>query len=189
MTLRKINRTKSTNLALSIVISEFFWDGIEAACIPRVAFRKAPRGKPRAVQGPEPLDRGQGVGGTSRMKTAVMPDPGTDQVSIGLDEEDQEGLHCFTRASQCLCNERNSVSWSAWIAALRAITTKSIPPRVCCRRRKLSRIRRFRRLRWVAWRMCRLESASPRRGSDLPLLRASTVNRLSADLQGRSKTR
>jgi hypothetical protein len=46
MTLRKMKKTNKTNRALSIVVSEFFWDGIIASRMPRVATAKAPGGEP-----------------------------------------------------------------------------------------------------------------------------------------------
>lgn len=102
-----------TNRALSIVFSEFFWDGVKAAGVPRVAAQQSPDGKDGASQRAESFDRGQGVSGAGRMEAAMLSQPGADQIPVELDEEEEQGLHCFTRRSQCLCNARNKVSWSA----------------------------------------------------------------------------
>ena len=118
----------------------------------------------------------------------MLPQPGADQVAVELDEADQDPLHCVTRESQWRCNERKSFSWSACIAGVRAITTKSKPGSWCWLSRKDSRLIRLIRLRSAAFLTFRFEMANPNRGASRPLVLASTHNNASEDFEAFAKT-
>jgi arginase family enzyme len=55
MMLRNMKKAKRTNRALSIFISEIFWDGIDTAFVPGVAARQALGSQPGALEGAVPL--------------------------------------------------------------------------------------------------------------------------------------
>jgi hypothetical protein len=110
MKLKNTKKTNRMNLTLSMLFSEFFWDGIDSACMPGVAFQQSPYGKIGTSDSAEPLDGGQGIAGTGGMEAAMLAHPRADQETVELDEGEQDGLHCFTRLSQCFCNELLSAS-------------------------------------------------------------------------------
>jgi len=93
-----------------MLFSDFFWNRIEAAGVPRVALQQSSCGEIGTPCSPEPLDGGFCITGTGRVKATMLTHPGANQETVDFDEEEQDDLHCLTWFFQCLCNEFLSAS-------------------------------------------------------------------------------
>ncbi len=157
--------------------------------MPGVTAGQSTQCQPEPSQDTVGLKRADGVGRTTGMISAMIPQKRAEQVLIGPKKENQDIAHCPTSLLQCLKSDSRSwrllLSCSPW----RPSTTTSNPANSSLCNRKLSRTRRLIRLRSTARRACFFDIASPSRATPMSLERASVVKQESVDLTGCWKTR
>ena len=110
------------------------------------------------------------------MKPAVGTEKRTDGRSIDANQSYGNALHSTAEASRAR-NSSDAAMTSSADTLHRGRTSKSKPANRCCKRLKVSRTRRFRRLRSTARRATRLPTMIPKRGNCLPLADTCTRKR------------
>ena len=117
---------------------------VDSPRVERMAPRQTPRREPAAPGGAEPSDRFARIDRTSGMKPASRWEQWRDPLFVGVQDRDQEALHC---RKTLLTSRRNSSNGAAAAARLGLNTTShrrsslSISWRTASRRRRLIRFR------------------------------------------------
>lgn len=139
------------------------WYRVKAASMPGMTFTEPANGQPAATQDTKTIYRSHGIFRTGGIKTAVLPDKGTQQQTIKLDQTDDESLHFSSSPRQSFSNVLNNSCFVISPALVLLNTTISRPLSCtwCCR--KLSRTTRLMRLRATAVLTYRLAIANPSR--------------------------
>ncbi len=153
-------------------------DRVETACIKRVASQEATDSQPRPFRESKSFNGLFGIARTGRVETAVLPEEWAQEQAIQANKPGGETSGDTSRARSlqgvissarlhnrfhCLSSVSNIAALSISARPVRASTTISRGGMDACRRRKLSRIRRLRRLRWTASLTCFLAITSPKR--------------------------
>lgn len=110
------------------------------------------------------------------MKPAVGTEKRTDGRLIDANQSYGNALHSTAEPSRAR-NSSDAATTSSADTLHRGRTSKSKPANRCCKRLKVSRTRRFRRLRSTARRATRLPTMIPKRGNCLPLADTCTRKR------------
>lgn len=80
-------------------------NGIIPARVPGMTTTEAPEREPAATRGAVCGDGFGGVFRTARMKTAMVAEQRTDQITVTANQQYQERAHCFTTRNQCWASE------------------------------------------------------------------------------------
>ena len=105
-------------------------DRIVAAWVPRMAARQPAQRQPGSTPAAMLLDRLQRVMRAARVEAAMLPQPGTQQITIAADDGNQDFLHRCSTFSHSCCSATRSAAFCARPALVLATTTKSRPPSV-----------------------------------------------------------
>src|SRR5882672_3665040 len=150
-----------------LLVMRMFWTTryrIESAFMERVtardAFDREPRPSPDAV-GFNGIHR---VMRARRIETAARPEQRADGELVPADQSFQDEAHVLATRCQRVARLARSVAAGASRAGIFAATTMSTAGRPCCASRKVSRIRRRRRLRGTAPPTAFTATARPMRG-------------------------
>lgn len=143
----------------------FIGHGIDTTRVPGVTATKPAYGQNQATPAAISLEGSHCVTRTTRIETAMLTDPGTENILVCADHQDEDGTHGRRLSRFQCCSSSVRSTWAVLAAAvLRASITMSQLPNSVCRQRKLSRIIRLIRFRATARDAALRETASPRRG-------------------------
>ena len=124
---------------------------VVAARVPWVASDETPNSKPQAQQRPPRLHGLNGVTRAGRVKPAGLPKPWADQITVCLQNRDQDFLHWLFTRCQCLSRLWQMSLFAALAQGWRAIATISRPETSGAWFRKDSLTNLFIRLRRTAF--------------------------------------
>lgn len=154
----------------------FIGHGIDTTRVPRMTATQSTYGQNQATPTAKTLEGGHCVRRTTGIETAMLSDPGAENVLVCADHQDEDGTHgCRLSRFQCCSSSVRSAAAVLAAAVLRARMTISQLPRSRCWQRKLSRIIRLIRFRSTARAAALRETAKPRRGCSKPLGTTKTV--------------